>query len=132
MNEATKALLTGGAISAVGTAVGGVLGFILGGVVGDDFHDSEQKDVSEKIGMLLGAAFGAGISGGIAAWRTEKRIASLNAAPATGTGGDTSVPDPLHPECTITFHCDLHGQHCTSTSSCGNRMALKAAQAQGV
>ena len=42
-----------------------------------------------------------------------------------GSGGDTSVPDPLHPQCIITFHCDQHGAHCTSTSSCaGSKMSF--------
>ena len=44
-----------------------------------------------------------------------------------GSAGDTSVPDPLHPECTVTFHCDLHGQHCTSTRTCpGGALVAKA------
>jgi hypothetical protein len=56
------------------------------------------------------------------------KAAQLNGSPCTGCGrphvvaglgGDTSVPDPLHPQCVITFHCDNRGQHCTSTSSCG-------------
>ena len=47
---------------------------------------------------------------------------------AAGVAGDTSVPDPLHPNCIITFHCDNRGHNCTSSSSCGG---VKAAQMLG-
>lgn len=48
-----------------------------------------------------------------------------------GSGEDSSVPDPLHSNCTITFHCtrDASGrQHCTSTSSCGSMHGITAAR----
>ena len=34
-------------------------------------------------------------------------------------GGDSTVPDPIDPQhCTIIFHCDAHGSHCTSERVC--------------
>jgi hypothetical protein len=50
---------------------------------------------------------------------------------ALGVAGDTSVPDPIDPEhCVITFHCDAHGQHCTSSRQCSKNVgAMRAAGA---
>ena len=142
MNTATKDLLVGGLVSAVGAVAGGALGYWLGDLVAKDFgDDKDDRRKAETIGMLAGVAVGAGISGGISAWRTGKEIASNTGAAGElgaaedvadvvnrllGAGlllkdGDYPIPDPLHPECTITLHCtrDANGrQHCTSTKTC--------------
>jgi hypothetical protein len=45
-----------------------------------------------------------------------------------GLGGDTSIPDPIDPEhCTITFHCDSRGQHCSSSRTCSRTQSLQGA-----
>jgi hypothetical protein len=91
----------------------------------------KHSGVAMLLGMAVGAVAGAASVGAY----EEKRVIGSGGAQLTsalnhviGAGavprfadGDYPVPDPLHPECTITLHCttDANGrQHCTSTSSC--------------
>jgi hypothetical protein len=47
---------------------------------------------------------------------------------AIGVAGDTTIPDPIDPQrCTITFHCDAKGQHCTSSRQCTRNVGAMAA-----
>ena len=49
-----------------------------------------------------------------------------------GASGDSSIPDPLHSNCVITFHCTrdpaTNKQTCTSSSSCGSNHGILAAR----
>jgi hypothetical protein len=126
MNEATKALLVGGAASAAGAVIGAVLGRVLGDVVAGDFDEgSAGKKNAEFFGTAMGLAVGAGIGGGIAAWSSATSAAKI-AAGSTGAGlvladSTSSIPNPMRPQCQIVFHCttDARGaQHCTSEEKC--------------